>query len=268
MTRTPPQHGTRACYLRGCRHPECVDANKRYCKAYRVTTLRAPIRIPAAPSIARITDWIERGYSHTQISATTAVNTGELSKLYNHKQQNIHPDVARRILSAADPAGAPYHAMADATGTIRRAQALHLIGYPMYQIAQGVPMATNHLGRLLHRQPATVRLSIANGMTALYKELRWRPGPSQFSPFAARRNGWHGPLAWDDIDDPNCQPETDTYKPIVKGGRDSMRRAEIAHLLSCGESIATIARRMDRDTKYISDLISQGLDAPSYEAAA
>ena len=24
----------------------------------------------------------------------------------------------------------------------------------------------------------------------------------------AQRNGWHGPLAWDDIDNPNEQPET------------------------------------------------------------
>lgn len=28
-------HGSRSCYLGGCRHPECVEANSAYMRAYR-----------------------------------------------------------------------------------------------------------------------------------------------------------------------------------------------------------------------------------------
>lgn len=247
-TRTPPQHGTRACYLRGCRRDECRDANRRYCKQYRVTTIHQPIRVDATPVINRLNSWVDQGYSQTQIQRVTNIASGDISKILNKKQRTVHPDLARRVLTAPDPTGAPYHAVTDSTGTIRRAQALHVIGYPLYQIAENVPMAYNHLGRILDSQPPTVRLSVAHGMTALYKRLRWVPGPSKYAPFSARRRGWHGPFAWDgNIDDPAAVPDTDPAGPRsgkAAPKRDSLRNDEIRHLAGFGIPHDEIARRV------------------------
>ncbi|MFF3128553.1 hypothetical protein ACFVRD_41225 [Streptomyces sp. NPDC057908] len=259
MTRTAPQHGERRCYLRGCRQPECVAANKRYCKQYRVATIHHPVRIDAAPLAAHLDNLVNQGFSHRQIADAAGRHDGEITKIRSRQQATTIPGVAHAYLNVRLNGITPAHATANAIGTIRRAQALHAIGYPLYRIADGIPMAGNHLGRILDRQPPTVRLTVANGMTALYEQLRWKPGPSRFAVFSARRREWHGPMAWDgNIDEPGAQPEVlEAYKPLPRNGRDSMRVAEIRHLLRLGESPASIARQMQANEKYIRDLISQ-----------
>ena len=267
MTSSPRQHGERRCYLQGCRRPECVAANKRYCKQYRVQTVRRPLRVDATPVRLHIQQWVDQGYTQTQIGQAVGKSSGDISKLLNG-QPTVAARIAARVLNSPGPKGIPGHARVDSTGTIRRGRALHAIGYPIYVIAAGVPMATNHLGRLLDHEPATVSPALAQGMAAIYRQWSARPGPSHFACFNARRRKWHGPLAWDDIDDPNEQPEiSEPYKPIPKGGRDELRRQEIRHLLFCGESPASIARQMDRSEKYITDLIGQGF-GDDYRRAA
>ena len=262
-----PPHGERPRYLRGCRCLPCRDANKRYCKQYRVKTVHQPVRIDATPVRQRLQEWINQGYSQTQIGDATGKKSGDISKLLNG-QRTIAPRVAARILRSPGPTGTPANARVDATGTIRRGRALHAIGYPIYMIATGVPMATNHLGRILERQPATVSVAVAQGMTALYKQLSGRPGPSHFSVHNARRREWHGPLAWDDIDDPNCRPEESApYKPADKCGRDLDRKREIEHLYLLGESREQIAKRLGGNEKYINDQLGAILRERAQRAA-
>jgi len=35
LPRSRQGHGSRACYVQGCRHPDCCDANRLYQRAYR-----------------------------------------------------------------------------------------------------------------------------------------------------------------------------------------------------------------------------------------
>lgn len=220
MTRkTPPQHGERRCYLRGCRRPECVEANKRYCKQYRLATVHAPLRVDASAAVRRLAHWANQGYSHTQIAAAAKINAPEVSKLLTGKQTTLSLAHARRIQTAHEPAGAPYHAMTDAVGTIRRGRALHAIGYPIYRIAQDIPMNSNDLGRILTLEPAAVRQSIAERMTMLYQQLSGTPGPSHLASCAARRLRWNSPIAWDDdsIDDPAAIPDVTGFCGTDRG---------------------------------------------------
>lgn len=203
-----PAHGGRPRYLRGCRCLPCRDANKRYCKQYRIKTIRQPIRIDATPVRELLQEWVDQGYSQTQIGDAVGKKSGDISKLLRG-QPTIAPSVAERILRSPGPTCTPAHARVDSTGTIRRGRALHAIGYPIYAIAENVPMATNHLGRVLYHQPAAVSAAVAQGMAALYKQWSAQPGPSHFALHNARRRGWNGPLAWDDdtIDNPEAHPE-------------------------------------------------------------
>lgn len=251
-----PPHGKRPRYLRGCRCAACIEANKRYCKQYRVKTVHHPVRIDATPVRELLQSWYDQGYSHNQIGEAVGKRSGDISKILRG-QPTIAPRVAARILRSAGPTGTPTKAMVNSTGTIRRGQALHAIGYPIYVIAEGVPMATNHLGRILDRQPATVTLAVAEGMTALYSKLRWRPGSSHLAVHSARRRGWHGPLAWDNIDDPTEQPETDApYAEPAKYRRDPDRKAEIEHLYLLNESVSSIAKKLGSTEKYVHDQLS------------
>lgn len=232
-----PAHGERPRYLRGCRCLPCREANKRYCKQYRVKTIRQPIRIDAAPVRELLQEWVDQGYSQTQIGDAVGKKSGDISKLLRG-QATIAPSVAERILRSPGPAGTPAHARVDSTGTIRRGRALHAIGYQIYAIAEAVPMATNHLGRVLYHQPAAVSAGVAQGMAALYKQWSGRPGPSHFARHNARRRSWDGPLAWDDdtIDNPNARPEWTGYCGTDRGwwthtneGIPMCPRCEAAH---------------------------------------
>ncbi|MFJ9012286.1 hypothetical protein [Streptomyces canus] len=241
-----PPHGERPRYMRGCRCLPCRDANRRYCKQYRVKTVRKPIRVDATPVRRRLQEWADRGYSQTQIGDAVGKKSGDISKILAG-QPTIAPSVAARILCSPGPTGIPTCARIDSTGTIRRGQALHAIGYPLYVIAEGIPMATNHLARMLAHQPATVSAAVAQGMTALYEKLRWRPGTSHFAIHNARRHGWHGPLAWDDIDNPNEQPDTEPADDTELNRDDlaALRRSEVEHLSRFNLSSHEIAQRLN-----------------------
>jgi transcriptional regulator with XRE-family HTH domain len=97
----------------------------------------------------------------------------------------------------------------DATGTMRRLRALVAIGYPIAQLAPRIGIYPTALGNIARGELHTVRLTTADTVALHYQQLICQPGPSSRARIEARKKGWHGPLAWDDIDDPNCQPETD-----------------------------------------------------------
>lgn len=273
MTKTPPQHGERRCYLRGCRRPECRTAHYRYMSRYRLDRARGnQRRVPTGPAAAHVKTLHAAGWSSSQIAAVAGCSERVVICLAAGTYATMRADLAARI-TAAQPhyTSAKSTTYVNATGSIRRVRALIAIGHPLTAIAQAVGITKTALGRIINYDHERITARNAQAIAALYSKWAAAPGNNVRSRNRAATLGWHGPMAWDadTIDDPNAEPETFApYQPIAKGGRDSMRRAEIAHLLSCGESIATIARRMDRDTKYIGDLISQGLDTPTYEAAA
>jgi transcriptional regulator with XRE-family HTH domain len=238
---TLPPHGGRPRYAKGCRCTPCREANKRYCKQYRVKTIRKPVRIDATPVRERLQSWAEQGYSQTQIGAAVGKNSGEISRILNG-QPTIAPTVATRLLRAPAPTGIPANARVDSTGTVRRGRALHAIGYPIYEIAHVLPAAANHLAYILEHPPATVPLALASAMTALYRRRVGVPGPSQLAIRDARRRKWHGPLAWDDIDDPNCMPESMRNRHKIGPGRKaSVDPERVAELTAAGKSAKEIA---------------------------
>jgi hypothetical protein len=262
-TSTPAQHGERRCYLRGCRRPECAAAHARYCKQYRLATLAGPIKIDAAPVAAHIAHWTDRGYSLVQIAQATGRFTGELSRIRKGQQTAITPAVAHQILSVDLSHLAPHHAMVDATGTIRRGRALTAIGYPVYTIAERIPINHNSLGRILATSPKRVRLSTEEGMAAFYRTAARQPGGSAIAIAYARRRNWNGPLSWgDDIDDPAAEPEQDTDQSEIT------LRVDVEHLLRFGISTDEIQRRTGASHSYIRGLAAELAGRPRVRAAA
>ncbi|MFF4644917.1 hypothetical protein [Streptomyces sp. NPDC001389] len=256
-TTTPPQHGERRCYLRGCRRPECVEANAAACKRYRTARHHhGVLRVDATPYVEVARRYAAAGWSRTEISQYSGVSDTTITNLINGKVSRLHRDIA--ALFDALPKRPPERdgrGYLDATATCRRGRALFRIGYTVRFLAAGLRLDAETVRRILHGKHRFVTGATARRMAALYTQHRWTPGPYHANRTTGASRDWHSPLAWDDIDDPAARPETSKpYAPPAGNGRDSMRMDELKHLLALGESEASIAKQMGSSEAYIHDL--------------
>lgn len=249
-TRTPPQHGERRCYLRGCQRPECVAAHKRYMKHYRLTRARhGTRRIDANPTAQYVRELAEEGWSHRQIAAAANCSTREITALARGEYPTIAADIAKRILNARPAIHiAPPRTYVDATGSIRRVQALMAIGRSLQSIAQNVDMSATALGRVINHQHDRITARCAKNITTLYEQWAGEPGTNERARRRAARLGWKTPDYWQDmgrIDDHDFDPD-------VKSGSRAQQIAEEAHwLLAAGEDRDRIAHRLGISRFYL-----------------
>lgn len=110
----------------------------------------------------------------------------------------------------------------DATGTRRRLQALVARGWNLWAIDDALGKKRTYSHNLLQRNSSTILASTAASVSEVYERLAMiDPDTSTSmkllvanrSKNLARRMGWPPPLAWEDIDDPNEQPDGWEYQP-------------------------------------------------------
>jgi hypothetical protein len=271
VTRNPPQHGERRCYLRGCQRAECRAAHLQYCKQGDLRRHRGNRRrVDGAQAAEHLRTILANDWTQSGIATVTGLAASTIQGLVCGDNKYCTPEDRDRILAfnpGPDDECPGY--WTDPTSTIRRLRALAAIGHSLNACAEELGLSYAALRCITRGERAKVSRNLARRVVDLYATWGRKSGPSVVARGMALSKGWHGPLAWDDIDDPAAQPDPAApYQPIPKNGRDSLRRAEIAHLLSLGESVASIARQMNANEKYINDLISEGLTEPTYEAVA
>lgn len=254
MSRPMPEHGTRARYMRGCRCPGCFDANGRYCKAYRNQAHRnGPKRIDPTPVVMRIHYWKRRGYSHSQIAAAAGLARRVIDAHAKQQLKSINPDSARKILAVRlDNTAIPDYLPVDATGTIRRLRALSVLGHQLQNIAAAAGHQAGALSKVLNGHSEHVRGTTANDIARVYEAWQHTPGRDKRTRLRAQREGWHGPLDWDDIDNPDEQPDTDapelSHKELAQ-----QRLADIVLLASAGNRPEQIAQRLGISAGHVRD---------------
>ncbi len=97
----------------------------------------------------------------------------------------------------------------DATGTRRRINALHAIGWTGTTLGRAYPRGPVSKQRVHQwRTAARVTAETRDAWAALYEQLRDTPGPCAHSRILALRTGHQPPTAWAgvDIDNPRAQP--------------------------------------------------------------
>jgi hypothetical protein len=255
---TPPQHGERRCYLRGCQRPECEAANRRYTKQLRLDRERGVHRLidnaDVKQHIERLT---EAGWTQAQVSRASKVSASHLSGIASGGSRFVSPRIATRILAVPVGPAPADDRFIDATGSSRRIRALIAFGYPATSLTQPLQLAESAIGRIARMGRPQVCATTAETIARAYKRLSRIPGPDNRTRIMAARKGYLGPLAWDEhtIDDPAAQPDIcEPYSPPAKNGRDSLRMAELEHLLNLGESEAAIAKQMGASEAYIRHL--------------
>lgn len=254
-------HGTRGCYLRGCRRPECVDANRRYCKAYRSTTYKSgPLRVDAAPAARACRAMADAGWSEHQIAAASGCSERAVHCLLAGVHPTITAATEAKILRANPRTlDTPPWTYVDATGTIRRGRALFAMGHLVVDIAAAAGIAHDPLSRILNRNPAVVRANTAQSITAVYARWSRTPGRSQYNRKLAAQRGWHSPIAWgDDIDDPKAEPECPAVEePLAYHAAAQERASEALHLYRLKVTPPEIAARTGLSVGYVREQITQ-----------
>lgn len=161
-------------------------------------------------------------------------------------------------------AGTP--GIVDATGTRRRVEALHAIGWRAVDLASRLGCTAPAVRQIKWRK--TVQRTTALQVAALYDELADHRGPSTRLITTARGWGWLPPLWWDEdtIDDPSYVPPTvdqvhwSDVDPVAveracKGDDVPLTRAERIHavveLHQHGANDCEIGRRLGLDPAQV-----------------
>lgn len=147
--------------------------------------------------------------------------------------QKVKRETAELILAYwPSPEDFPDSALIDATGTRRRVEALAVRGWARHLIATRMGLDVKYFRKVVGRQKVTAR--VARGVCEAYNAW-WNQDPLEHGvPLSsvsrvkadAERNGFHGPLAWDDdtIDNPHALPVTDAVAPVVTEGENVAAR--------------------------------------------
>jgi transcriptional regulator with XRE-family HTH domain len=249
-------HGERRCYLRGCRRDECCQANYRYMSRIRLDHGRGQRRrTTTTKALAHIRSLTAAGWTQAQICRATGLPHRTISAIANGLYKETNRGIEQRILALPIGEAPDDLRDIDATGTRRRLQALAVLGHTSADLSEPIGMHRDALNRIKRGELATVRKTTAEKIARVYRHLSRVPGTSNRIRNLALIHGWHGPLAWDDIDDPAALPDAaEPYTPPAKNGRDSLRMAELEHLLALGESENAIAKQMGASEAYIHDL--------------
>lgn len=129
--------------------------------------------------------------------------------------------------------------MPNATGTVRRLQALAAIGWSPSELARRAGVNRSTLEHLIKGRVKRTSLATVQAVADTYEKLSMSQGPSRMWRDTAKQRGWAPPLAWDDdtIDNPDAKPERG--QDVTVSFPD-----KISELRDCGYSDLIIAQRL------------------------
>ncbi|MFJ4418233.1 hypothetical protein [Streptomyces sp. NPDC088925] len=258
MSKPIAPHGTLSRHKHhGCKCQPCYEAFRQYTRSrYRRIGYGTwnPLA-DAAPVRAHIDALRAAGHTMTGITLDADVSSATIARIYYMGAPTVRTEVAERILSLK-PTDAPRlspHSAVDGTGTRRRIQALAAMGWPFTALGGRLGVHPRRLSDLARadRVSAATAKRIADAYRTLHtlnpaQHGVGRQAITMARNFAARQN-WHGPLAWDDIDDPNATPWAGEEPQLNRNELAAVRRQEIEHLAGFGLGAEEIAARLGDD---------------------
>lgn len=238
-----------ACYRRGCRRTECRTADRIYRKRYELRRLAGvPSHIPGPVVAAHLRTLIDSGHTIRAIAKQADVSERAINYILNG-QANVLRAKALALLAVQPLTQSP---RVDPTGTARRIQALAAIGWPISWTAAQTGYHYSYLFTIIAGRTETIPRPVAHRFTALYREYSQRAGYSEHARSIARRNNWHGPLAWDDINDPDCQPETEGRTDVHRRHKATVDPQRVARLTLLGKTNQQIADELGCHERTVS----------------
>lgn len=242
MTTATDHEPSRNCYLRGCREQACIDASTRYTKRLRLEHERGQYRMTdAAEARHRIKQLMAAGWTQRQIAQASGIEAASIHQIYGGNQAKTANWRAAAILTVEIGPAPANPQRIDITGSRRRLQALRVIGHRRYDLAAELGITPDRVKHITAGHTRWVAPAEAVAIARLYRRLAVVPGPSKQTASIARNKGWHGPLAWDDIDDPNCRPETEERANEERRPKTVVDLELVARLTAQGRTTEQIA---------------------------
>lgn len=192
-----------------------LSSDYRYHKKWRYDRAQGRTRMTdSTRARLHVAACVGAGMSMSAIAAAAGVSPQVVSNL--HKGQASIRRVNEAKLLAVKPGvtSAARHDVTEpfvpAIGTRRRIRALLAVGWRHSDISA----AAGHLSaNTLHQQGRWVTKSVHDDYAATYRDLAFRPGPSERTRQWAKKLGYAGPMDWDDIDaDPEPQGDAQADK--------------------------------------------------------
>ncbi|MEU4772941.1 hypothetical protein [Micromonospora sp. NPDC023644] len=201
--------------------------------------------VDPAPVREHILALRRRGIGRDTLARNAGVTEHTIRRILGGKTTKVHVTCARKLLAVTNPQ-MPY---VDATGSRRRLQALGTLGWDQSTLSARIGWSVGNLNLIVSGRRKNVTPATADLIHQLYEELSPVPAPAGYpasrAKVSARRHGWAPPLAWDDIDDPNEQPnlggpDTDelvdevAVRRALEGDRVRLTEAERVHAFRIG----------------------------------
>ncbi|WP_406444454.1 hypothetical protein OHB14_36480 [Streptomyces sp. NBC_01613] len=241
-----PDHGEYSRYIRhGCRCQTCRDGVRSY--RLRLSYDRSNgrrRRIGSTQARIHLERLVARGWTQAQIAAATGLNQATISLVLHRTAAQVLCRTAAAILDVRldQPAPVP-RGLVDATGTRRRLQALMVLGYTLPEMARRVGAGASSLEQTVDGRWERVRTLTATNVARVYRQLSTTPAPPTRTAEQARNQamelGWHGPMAWADIDNPQCVPD-----PAEPPAPRHVHADDVAELAGRGLDDEEIGRRL------------------------
>lgn len=198
-----------------------------------------PLTMPLPAVRAHIDLLVAAGWSLQQIGYAANLEHSSLRWIYSRSENYVNARIGRRILAIRpDQLANATTGMIPAAGTLRRMQALMVMGWTHADISARVGFET----RTFRPKHVLVRAQAAQAVRSVYDELSMRPGPSTETRRRAIRWGYLSPLAWDEdgphgIDNPTALPNAGRPPRPV-------HIDDVAWLLRCGLYGEALAGRL------------------------
>lgn len=226
-----PNHGSYSRYVKhACRCERCRAAGRTYRRRLgydHVNGIRR--RVDGTQTRIHIEQLIVRGWTQKQIAAAAGLNSATVSEALAARYATVGLNTATAILNIALDQTPPIpRRIVDATGTRRRLQALMILGHTMADVARQAGVGVSSLQQTADGRWDAIRATSAKKVARVYRQLSTTPAPRTLWSEKARNHamthGWHGPMAWDDIDDPACQPDSEAQTAPAHVRPDEVRK--------------------------------------------
>lgn len=194
-------HGYARYRLEGCRCYVCAAAVSEYDRRRQMAITAGTWRVDAGLVREHLALLAAAGMGYKRVAKVAGVSRSTVRRiLYGNGGRpppaSTRHDIATKLLNTGVDLGGS--ALVDATGTVRRIQALAAIGWTLTSTADALGWTLTNLSAL-RRQTKVIRRT-ADAVAELYERRSGTPGPSRAARVLAGRRGWVPPLAWNDID--------------------------------------------------------------------
>lgn len=229
-----PDHGTLSRYhgttgVPACRCEPCTT------RAVREKKLRAlerfagrPRRVSALPVRRHIERLQQRGLTYAQIARASGLYASSIREIARGNRQHTNRKAAEAVFAVSAGCSVT-DGNVSAVGVVRRLRALYAIGIAQLVLVESTGLCRETIDDLVAGRWERINVRRVAAVRAAYDRLWMSPGTSVKARKRAQREGWAGPLHWDDasIDDPDGFPDWTGACGTPKGYKQHSRDASL-----------------------------------------